>query len=99
MTVGKIKLGKPSFKNLGKPRPTVLKAIGDTCIYAGGAITGISIANKSDLIAYISLGFMIVGNLFTNLYDAQSAELSDFSDVAEVEETKTELIEQIKQSN
>ena len=99
MTIGKVKLGKLSLKNFGKPRPTVLKAIGDTCIYAGGAITGISIANKSDVIAYVSLGFMILGNLFTNLYAAQSTEMNDIADVAEVEETKTELIEQINKSN
>lgn len=95
MTIGKVKLGKPSLKNFGKPRPTVLKAIGDTCIYAGGAITGISIANKSDLIAYISLGFMIAGNLFTNLYTAKSAELDAFTDDAidtEIKETVTEII-------
>ena len=99
MTIGKVKLGKPSIKNFGKPRPTVLKAIGDTCIYAGGAITGISIANKSDVIAYISLGFMILGNLFTNLYAAQSVELDELADVAEVAETKETLIDEINQSN
>jgi hypothetical protein len=99
MTIGKVKLGKPSIKNLGKPRPTVLKAIGDTCIYAGGAITALSVANNSQVVAYVSLGFMILGNLFTNLYAAQSSELNELTDVAEVEETKSELIEQIKQSN
>ena len=99
MTIGKIKIGKPSFKNIGKSRPTVLKAVGDTCIYAGGAITAISVANNSQVIAYVSLGFMILGNLFTNLYSAKSAELDDLSQVAEVDETKETLIGQINKSN
>ena len=63
-------IGKPSIKNLGKPRPKVLKAIGDTCIYAGGAVAGIGTANGSQLVTYISLAFMVLGNLFTNLYAA-----------------------------
>lgn len=67
-------IGKPSIKNIGKPRPKVLKAIGDTCVYAGGAVAGIGTANGSAMVTYISLGFMIAGNLFTNLYAASSDE-------------------------
>lgn len=92
------KLGKPSIKNYGKPRPTVLKAIGDTCIYAGGAITALSVANNSQVVAYVSLGFMILGNLFTNLYAAKSSELDDFSDDAATSEVKEQIIDSIKES-
>lgn len=67
-------IGKPSIKNFGKPRPRNLKAIGDTLLYAGGAVAGIGTANGSAMVTYISLGFMIAGNLFTNLYAASTDE-------------------------
>jgi len=70
-------IGKPSIKNFGKPRPKILKAIGDTCVYAGGAVAGIGTANGSALVTYISIAFMVAGNLFTNLYAASSDESQD----------------------
>jgi len=59
-----------SLKNYGRPRPVYLKVIGDTCLYASTAVTGISIYMDEDLTAYIALGAGIVGYFFTNLFNA-----------------------------
>ena len=63
-------IGKPSIRNIGKPRPKIMKAIGDTMIYAGTAVTGSAIYTNNPLMGYIALGCMVLGNLFTNLYAA-----------------------------
>ena len=82
-------IGKPSIKNFGKQRPKVLRAIGDTCIYAGGAVAGIGTANGSAMVTYISLAFMVLGNLFTNLYAASDPNDVPVEDSDNSNQTKT----------
>lgn len=76
-----------SIKNYNKPRPVWMRVIGDSCVYASSAITGISIANNEDVIAYISLGLGVIGYFFTKMFAAITEEYTRVEH--EIEETES----------
>ena len=85
-----------SLKNYAKPRPVYLKIIGDTLIYAGGLITASSIAMDQKVVAFISLGCMIGGFFFTNLFAAIDKERTfEVTDVA-TDITTTSTVKEIE---
>lgn len=63
-----------SLKNYNKPRPVWMKVLGDTCVYAGSAVTGVAIGNEAHVVAYISLGLLVFGFFFSNLFSALDKE-------------------------
>lgn len=65
----------PNIKNYAKPRPFWMMVTGDTMIYAGTSITGMSIFADNHTWAYISLGCSVSGYFFTKLFAAKVGEL------------------------
>ena len=51
-----------------EPTPRVLRKLGDGLLAVSATITGAAIAGGNDVLAYISLGFGLIGKFLTNFF-------------------------------
>lgn len=70
-----INMGAPSIKNYSKPRPVWMIAVGDTFMYLGQLIAGVSMFYDEKAIAIVSLIVGTLGYFFTKLYARIEGEL------------------------
>lgn len=100
MKLGKIKagkIGKPKISNISRPRPVVMKAIGDFFVYMGGAVTSYAILNEDKWFALGSVVCTGIGHFFTSLYAANPDEIKQSIITPDVEQD--EALEDSKKDN
>jgi len=59
---------KFSHRSYLQPTPRVLRKLGDGLLAISATITGAAIAGGNDVLAYIALGFGVVGKFLTNFF-------------------------------
>jgi len=59
---------KFSTRSYMQPTPRNLRHFGDGLLGIGTTITGAAIASGNDILAYVSLGFGVIGKFLTNFF-------------------------------
>lgn len=59
---------KLSHRNYMKPTPKNLRRLGDGLLAVSSTITAAAIASGNNVLAYISLGFGVIGKFLTNFF-------------------------------
>lgn len=59
---------KLSHRNYMKPTPKNMRRLGDGLLAMSATITSASIASGNDVLAYVSLGFGVIGKFLTNFF-------------------------------
>ena len=59
---------KFSARSYTQPTPRNLRRLGDGLLAVSATITGAAIAGGNDILAYIALGFGVVGKFLTNFF-------------------------------